>query len=274
MKKAKELPRVNSGGQIDEYFKRKRIEKEEKTEQREETISKRSKKGGQTPEKDEIKKQGKSEMEDLVKMIKEWKAELKADIKEVKDEVKNGQNEVKRLREEIKTKEEKWDKEKQKLEERIEKLENNIEKQEKEKRKNNLIMTGLNETATDRESLKNIVERFLKNKLDIDTKIKTVQKIGQDKLIIEMDNWDEKMQVLKNKKKLVKDKEHKIYLDSDLTYNERKIQKKIRDYARIEKSNGANVKIRYQKLQINNTTLKWCHKEQTLLEVTEIESKN
>lgn len=57
-----------------------------------------------------------------------------------------------------------------------------------------------------------------------------------------------------------------FFINSELTRSERQIQKVIRDRAREDRNNGAIVKIRYQKLEINGKLWEWDYKTQCLKE--------
>jgi hypothetical protein len=48
-----------------------------------------------------------------------------------------------------------------------------------------------------------------------------------------------------------------MYIDDDLTENERNIQKRLREHAKEERQKGKIVKVKYQKLIIDNVTWKW-----------------
>lgn len=52
-----------------------------------------------------------------------------------------------------------------------------------------------------------------------------------------------------------------------MTAKEREIQKYIRDVAKEERNKGANVKVRFQKLQLNGREYRWSNKDNKLREV-------
>lgn len=56
----------------------------------------------------------------------------------------------------------------------------------------------------------------------------------------------------------------KIFINNDLTPKEREIQRIMREIAREERKNGAEVKIGYQKIRINKKDFIW--KEENLKE--------
>ena len=72
--------------------------------------------------------------------------------------------------------------------------------------------------------------------------------------LIKMKNFEDKIQILKNKKKLGK---KALYFESDLTKTERDIQWQLRRKAESERQKGNKIKIGYQKIQVNNEWVKW-----------------
>lgn len=56
----------------------------------------------------------------------------------------------------------------------------------------------------------------------------------------------------------------KIVIENDLTVEEREIQTKLKDAAKIEREAGRNVRVGYQKLIIDGTTYHWDKTESKL----------
>jgi hypothetical protein len=54
------------------------------------------------------------------------------------------------------------------------------------------------------------------------------------------------------------------YADEDLTDEERKTQKKLRELAKEERDRGKRVKIEYRKIQINGEWFIWDEREEKL----------
>jgi thiol:disulfide interchange protein len=121
----------------------------------------------------------------------------------------------------------------------------------------------------DEELLRNTMEKKINKELSLNVKVKKVYKIGQDRYNVEMNNWNEKLMVLKTKGKL---RGKEIYIDSALTLTEREIQKKIRDFAKKERIKGATVRVKYQGVEIDGRSWKWNKKEQKLMKVGEIKA--
>jgi hypothetical protein len=55
-----------------------------------------------------------------------------------------------------------------------------------------------------------------------------------------------------------------MYKDDDLTNEERKTQKKLREMAREKRDRGKRVKIGYRKIQINGEWFIWDEKQEKL----------
>lgn len=193
------------------------------------------------------------EMKELMKIMVNDTAELKEELKEIKKE--------------ISYKEEKWEEEKKQLSKRIENLEDRAEKEERKKRKNNIVVKGIQVTkGKEKEQL----EAFLKEEVKVNAKIlkayQTEKEQRTDRIVAEVESWSMKQEIMTNKFKL---RNTKIYIDNDLTVEERRIQKEIRSIAREEKGKGKKVKIGYQKITIGNEEFRWNKEEQGVSTWTE-----
>ncbi|KAF5284332.1 hypothetical protein FQA39_LY04625 [Lamprigera yunnana] len=81
--------------------------------------------------------------------------------------------------------------------------------------------------------LKDEMEKFIKDKLEVNNKIKTALKIGNELQI-----------------KAINVSGERVFINNDLTKQERAIDAQIRKRVEEEKINGKRVKRRYQKLTI------------------------
>jgi thiol:disulfide interchange protein len=201
--------------------------------------------------------------------IKQILLELSREVKEMRNDISQNNKEMKSLREDVRIMQVNWEKEKLDLVEKITKTEEKIEKLEKDKIRNNLIVTGMRMETEDEELLRNTMEKKINKELSLNVKVKKVYKIGQDRYNVEMNNWNKKLMVLKTKGKL---RGKEIYIDSALTLTEGEIQKKIRDFAKKERINGATVRVKYQGVEIDGRSWKWNKKEQKLMKVGEIKA--
>ncbi|KAH0816656.1 hypothetical protein GEV33_006135 [Tenebrio molitor] len=184
--------------------------------------------------------------------IKQILLELSREVKEMRNDINQNNEEMRSLREDVRTMQVNWEKEKLDLEEKITKTEEKIEKLEKDKIRNNLIMTGMRMETKNEELLRNTMEKMINKELSLNVKVKKSYKIGQDRYSVEMNNWNEKLMVLKTKGKL---RGKEIYIDSALTLMETEIQKNIRDFAKKERINGATVRAKIENKQANITMI-------------------
>lgn len=90
---------------------------------------------------------------------------------------KNGQEEKRRLR--------------------VAKTENKMEKIMKEKIRNNLVISGIDMDTKDEETLLEAMGSMLEKTLDIKANVAKAYKVGPQKYIIEIQNFNEKITILK-----------------------------------------------------------------------------
>lgn len=203
-----------------------------------------------------------AEIEQVMNMIQKVMEELK----NIRIENAEWKKEIAEMRKEHKIREEKWQEEKNLLQNKMETLERKMEIKEKQEKKNNIIIKGLKINQGDK---KTELKNFLKDELDIDVKPKEVRTIGKEKknLLVILNTWEEKQEIMKNKQRLRNKKEtEKVYVDNDLTENEIKIQKKITEIANKFKEEGKITRVRYQKIEVDGKWWCWDKERKTLLE--------
>lgn len=190
--------------------------------------------------------------------------EMKQMMKQMMEMIKTNTEENKSLREEMRRKEEKWESEKLQLEKRIETLENRLEEQEKERRRCNIVIKGMTERQTYNQQE---IKEWFKNNIKVDVEVKNVTKLNQpgkrSMLLVKLENFHEKQEIMKNKNKL---KETDIYIENDLTLDERKIAANIRQIAKEQRRKGKQVKIGYKKMYIDKKLYTWNIRLETLIE--------
>lgn len=91
-------------------------------------------------------------------------------------------------------------------------------------------------------------EKWIEEKLDVRIKFNDMCTSGDSKkrIITKCKNEEEKGLIIKNRRKLGNER---VYIDNDLTWNERRIRKKILEKARELKKQGKRVKIGYHKVK-------------------------
>lgn len=144
-------------------------------------------------------------------------------------------------------------------------LEKRIDQMERREKRNNLIITGLQ--LKPNETVINSVEGLFGEMVDRKLVIKEAFTIGNKKVLVKMDNFEDKLSLMKNKMKLKnRSGDQKIYLDDDMTTNERKIQFKARQWANDAKKEGKKVKVGYKKIQINDKWHLWDENKEQFVE--------
>ncbi|XP_011688394.1 PREDICTED: uncharacterized protein PF11_0207-like [Wasmannia auropunctata] len=217
----------------------------------------------------------------LLKEIKEEMIDMKREVREMKEKMNGVEDKMNKAEEGWKLREKRLEGRIDKMEEKIKEIEQerdrektgngerNIDKQqtkemevtraevrqlkkvieekERKERKNNLVIRGLKRGEGDwRETAKD----FLAKEFGVKEGVKRIQivgKEGREAIIVEMSGWELKEEIMKEKKKLGN---RRIYIDHDLTPEERQVQWKIRERAKKEKLEGKQVKIGYRKIII------------------------
>lgn len=249
----------------DEGKRRKNWEDEEDVE--DETRNK-TKKIARSPGKSKSKTEG-EKLEKILEMMKH----LTDEVKGIRAEQKDYRNEIRKLRKEN----EQTKHENAKLKEEVKTINARLDAMEREKRRNNIVVQGLMLEDDGMLTPKEPMENFMKKQLEIDVGVKSAVKLGRKTYLVELDNANEKMKVMKNKNKLRNYKEGKVYINDDMSKKEREIQGKIRKAAQEEKKKGKKTKIGYQKVFVDDQEWKWCEDEERLVLIKKAEdntSKN
>lgn len=224
-------------------------------------VFQRSKKMYRSP----VKQDKEGNVQDVAVICRQMLEEIKQvrkDQSEMRKEMESGNNEMRALREEIKATNERWEKKYKEMENKFKNLEKRVENLENEKRKNNIIVTGLDMEGKN-EEWKKQMEEWINTELGVENKVKEVIEIVPKKYLVKMQNFEEKLGILKNKNKL---KGKRIYIDSDLTPREREVQKKLRREMRKLKEEGKVVKIGHMKLIVGGKEMLWNEEEGTIKE--------
>lgn len=120
----------------------------------------------------------------------------------------------------------------------VHKVKRMLSEKEREERRNNIVIKGIDKIE-DIKDTKEWTEKLLREELDV--KGKVIQCRRSNKVLIaKLGKDEEKKEVMFKKNKL---KGSKIYIENDLTWEERKIQDKIKEWARQRRMKGEQVKI-------------------------------
>jgi hypothetical protein len=102
----------------------------------------------------------------------------------------------------------------------------------KQKKKNNIVITGWRGEGKSKQQIKEDIENLVKENIE-EAKVKDCYNINKDQVLVEMEEWNAKEKIMKRKGKLREKKEtEKIFIDNDLTKQEREVQKKLRTIAK------------------------------------------
>lgn len=225
--------------------------------------------------------------EGMLKEMMKLMRELSADIKEIKLEQQTQGEETKALKEdlkEIKREQREYMEEINKLKDLNKKamieindlkgeLKTNgerIERLEKETRRKNIIVQGLSIDTRNGNLLKDEMKKFIEEEMGIKPIIKAAHRLGPKTIVVALGSEDEKLEVMHNKSKLRNRPGNKVFIEDDLTKEEREIQKLIRQKAKEERNKGKQVKIGFSKLVMDGQTWKWSRTENKLRKVESI----
>lgn len=256
--------RAGSLGDLEEGVKRKREEESSSRSREDQQIFKKSNKTRRSPERTKVEN-----MDEILKRL-DMLADIKQELKEIKESSRQLQKDNEEIRESLKIYQQRTEEENKvlrgeikTLQEKIETLENKEEKREKSEKKTNIIITQKLEEKVkkDQEQVKQHVRELCKwitgKEVDLrEAYCITTNKAGLQVIRARMGTFEEKITIMKNKHKLATMKE-KIYIEDDLTREEARVQKSLRDRAQEERKQGNKTKIGYRKIKINEKWIDW-----------------
>lgn len=209
----------------------------------------------------------KTDMDRILDAIKGVKEQIEDEAKERKNEIADLKRMIQTDKEELmktmKEDKEEWQQAINDMAAKMSKTEWRLNHLEKQQKRNNLVLTNYTPVATDSKKLAEEIQEMLRRKIEETVNVETVARIKTsvgEKLIIRMKCFDDKMSVLKKKKMIYEDCEGQkmpIYVDDDLTKEDREIQKKARDHCKIARELGKAAKVGYRKVFINGKEHKW-----------------
>ena len=98
--------------------------------------------------------------------------------------------------------------------------ESQLERMEREKGRNKVVMMGMEIGRWEQKQVIEKLTKFLEEKAKVQSKVKSAYKIAKKVYVVEFENREEKINVMKSKKNL---NGSSIYINEDLTKTERKI---------------------------------------------------
>ncbi|KAJ8666134.1 hypothetical protein QAD02_007796 [Eretmocerus hayati] len=157
------------------------------------------------------------------------------------------------------------DKEREKEEEKeIENLKRRIENGERRDKRKNIVITGL---KMEEEDLKSNVENWIYETLNVEAILikawEVKARAGQGIIGAECETETMKKDIMMNENKL---KGQEIYIDKDLTWEQREIRRKLKEKAKEAKDQGKKAVVKGDILIIDSKIYRWNDREQKLLQ--------
>lgn len=139
-----------------------------------------------------------------------------------------------------------------------------LERQERKERKNNIVIRGLKYKKAE---AKEEIEKFIEDKFKISNGVKTVEAIGRDQeskvTIVQLVDWETKQKIMTGKSR---NRLEEVYIDHDLTGEERDVQRRLREIARTQRAQGKEVRVRYRKIGIEGKWYDWNEERAEIVE--------
>lgn len=212
-----------------------------------------------------LKQQKNEEMEALTVSMNKLIADLDKDREERKKEMQQ----IKDLLEE---KQQVWDnawKEEKKARERIE---DRLERLENAERRRNVILSNYTTNESSSRKLAVEMEELFKVKTKEIVKVESVSRFktyNGDRFIVRLRDLEDKFALMKKKKEMVSERDGKmvqIYLDDDLSRDDRIVQKKARDECKQLRANGIDAKVGHKRIYVDGKERRWNREEKVFLE--------
>lgn len=134
----------------------------------------------------------------------------------------------------------------------VNKIKKLVAKKEKEERKCNIVVRGMR-IAEDMERNKEMVVKLIKYKVRVNCKIIRCWRSGEV-IIAKIENEDKKWEIMQNKYRL---RGEQIFIDSDLSWEERKIQERINRWAKEQRGRGREIKVGKGRVKVEGRWKKW-----------------
>jgi len=135
-----------------------------------------------------------------------------------------------------------------------------VTEKDREERRKNIILKGIRmpkEVEKDRKRGMEWVERLIREKVEVDVNVVGCRESGTV-LVVKLESEEEKREVMRNKHRL---KGEKIYIENDLSWEERNTQVKINKWAKEQKGRGLEVKIGIGRVRVRGVWRAWAEIE-------------
>jgi len=138
----------------------------------------------------------------------------------------------------------------------VDKVRKMVTEKEREERKCNIIIRGLDipeEIERERGRRKIWVKELIRNKVGVECEVKDLRKSGPV-FVAKIEGENKKREIMMNKYKL---KGERMFIENDLTYEERKVQEKLGKWAREKRAGGMVVKIGRGRVKVGSRWINW-----------------
>ena len=139
----------------------------------------------------------------------------------------------------------------------IQTLDRRVNYLERVNKQNNVIVSGMRMNDQVRGSMKGKLEDLFKKELEVNVPVKFVTISGQRICLVELENKEDKIRIMKVKNKLRKLSGKTIYVDNDYPVKKQQVQRNIRKRAAEERQKGNQVRVGYQKMVVDGKEWKW-----------------
>lgn len=252
----------NSGKESDGYSTDDQARKRKTEGEEMEGASERSKRLIRTPKKTHSGNEDKLDL--ILNAMKQMKTDLTNEIHQIREDHRVFAEEVGKL----KLENAKLKNENKEIREELEEVKLTVERLDKERRKNNVVINGLKIDVEDKTTLKSYIEKFMEQKLGVLLQLRETHRLGEKTCLITMKNENDKEQVMRNKHKLRHYKEAAVFIDNDMTKQEREIQGHMRRFEREERNRGKHVRRGYNKVNIEGEDWKWDRRRQEMIKTS------
>ncbi|XP_014229659.1 golgin subfamily A member 6-like protein 2 [Trichogramma pretiosum] len=125
-----------------------------------------------------------------------------------------------------------------------------VNEKDREERRMNIVIKGMKGVGA---NVKEEIEKMLKSKLDIEIKMEAAWKSGQV-IVGKCSKWEQKDMIMRNKSRLTGTT---LYIENDLSYEERKKQEAISRWAKEQREKGKEIKIGVGRVCVEGKWLRW-----------------
>lgn len=141
--------------------------------------------------------------------------------------------------------------------------------QDRKSRQENFVVKGILPGVVNNESVLEWTQELIKSRLGLEIKILQARMSGRV-IVARVGSVEEKLKIMKNKSKLAGSK---VFIEYDLSFEDRKIQEEINRWIKGIREKGIAVKSGSKRVLINNVWVFWDNKEKLEEMVKEAEKK-